>query len=81
LGVLIWSPLSGAITTIDIKNNAFIAAESDENIVNIDNLGTLTTALDISGTNAALTDGAVTGFDGITAKDNLVAAGVSVTFN
>ena len=81
IGVLIWNPLTGAITAIDIKNNAFTSAESDENIVNIDVGINITTSLNIAGTNGVLTNGAVTGFDGITAKDNLVAAGVAVTFN
>ena len=81
IGVLNWAPLAGAITNIDIKNNAFTSAKSDENIVDIDTNVNLTTTLNIAGTNGVLTDGAVTGFDGITAKDNLVAGGVAVTFN
>lgn len=81
IGVLNWSALSGTVTKIDIQDNVFTNAESDENIVLIDDNINLTTTLDIAGTNGALTDGSGTGFDGLAAKDQLIVEGVSVTYN
>jgi hypothetical protein len=81
LGVIDWSPLSGSIASIRIENNNFTSAESDENIVGIDTYINLTTDLNIAGTNGALTDGSVTGFDGLAAKDQLIIEGISVTYN
>lgn len=80
-GVLDWSPLTGVITEIQIHNNGMTSAEADENIVSIDNNLNLTTSLNIGGTNGALTDGSVTGFDGLQAKLNLEGEGVTVTAN
>lgn len=81
IGVLDWNRLTGTIQDIDISDNGFTSAESDENIVSIDTNITLTTSLIIDGTNGVLTDGTVTGFDGLGAKDQLIIEGVSVTYN
>ena len=81
MGVIDWTKLTGNVDAIRLENNSFTAAESDENIVSIDTNVSLITSLNIAGTNAALTDGSVTGFDGLAAKDNLITEGVSVTYN
>jgi hypothetical protein len=79
--VIDWAKFTGTIANINIRNSNFTSAESDENIVSIDTNVSLVTSLNIAGNNGALTDGTVTGFDGIAAKDNLILEGVSVTFN
>jgi hypothetical protein len=67
--------------TIELQNNAMTATEVNHFLVDLDSiLGAGTGIIRIAGTNAApdLSSG---GFDGITAKNNLIAAGWSVTTN
>lgn len=77
---------------IRLQRNNFVAAETDENLVNIDAISTsgftgrsVVIGQNITeGTppaNAAPTDGTVTGFDGLTAKSNLETDGFTVTVN
>ena len=81
VGVIDWTPLTGSVVTIRIDGCLLTSAEADENIVSIDTNINLTTTLNIAGNNAVLTDGSVTGFDGLAAKDQLVIEGVSVSYN
>lgn len=81
IGVVDWSVLTGAIQRIDIANCGFTSAESDENIVIIDNNVNLVAGLTMDGTNGILTDGTITLFDGLQAKANLEGEGVTVLAN
>jgi hypothetical protein len=83
LNVIDWSNLNGNMLRIYLQDNGMTSAEADENIVGIDTdlTWTSTKILNIAGTNDVLTDGTVTGFNGIAAKDSLITKGVAVTFN
>jgi hypothetical protein len=78
IGVLNWQTLTGTFNYIQIHDNAMTAAEADENIVLIDTYINLVTSLNIGGNNADLTDGSVTGFDGLSAISSLISEGVTV---
>lgn len=73
LGVINWDDAGeiGNGANIQIYNNTMSAAEVDENLTRLDSCGAENCTLDISGNNAAPTDGSVTGFDGIAAAINL----------
>jgi uncharacterized protein YjbI with pentapeptide repeats len=92
LGYVDFNPMSGATmdtgstygASIELRDNSMTAAEVNHILVDFD---TITTAalsgwagvvLDISGTNTA-PDGSSGGFDGITARDNLIANGWTIT--
>ena len=64
----------------DMSNNSMTTAEVNHMLVDMDNTfpGTGTGTIDISGTNAA-PDGSSGGYDGTTAKANLIANGYTVT--
>ena len=80
LGVIDWTKFTGANNGIDIRlqDNSMTVAEVNENLVKIDTTGWINGTLDIDGTNAA-PDGSSGGFDGTTAKANLITKGWSVT--
>lgn len=65
-----------------MQNNSMTAAEVNHILVDLDATlpGTGTGTLNIAGSNAA-PDGSSGGYDGLTAKANLIAAGYSVTTN
>lgn len=72
-----------ADAAINLSENSFSAAETNGNLVNIENAAVssgATGTINIAGSNAA-PDGSSGGFDGLTAKANLIAAGYTVTTN
>ncbi|PKP11946.1 MAG: hypothetical protein CVU09_00160 [Bacteroidetes bacterium HGW-Bacteroidetes-4] len=83
IGIIDWSKLTGSNDGINIRVDscAFTAVESDQNTYDIEAMGWANGTLNVGGTNAALTDGAITGYDGITAKNDLITAGWTVTYN
>lgn len=80
LGYIDFTVFSGTNDDINIQlgNNNMTAAEVNEILVNLDDTGWIDGTLNIAGTNAA-PDGTSGGFDGLTAKTNLIAKWTSIT--
>jgi hypothetical protein len=74
LGTLTF-PAAPFSTEINLKSNAMTAGEVDQNLINIDGTGVSSSAIDISGTNAARTS------TSDTAVSNLLSRGNTVTTN
>jgi hypothetical protein len=86
LGYICFTGITSATSVnssnIQLQNNNMTAGEVDHILVDLDTIsvsGYTSRAIDISGTNAAPTNGGVTGYDGITAKSNLETKGFTVT--
>ena len=93
-GYVDFNPLSGITmntgstygASIHLQNNSMTAAEVNQILVDLDNITSASPSnwagvvLDISGTNSA-PDGSSGGFDGTTAKSNLIINGWTVTSN
>ena len=80
LGYIDFSTFTGTSDgiLIQLQNNNMTVTEVNHILVDLDNNGWINGTLNISGTNAA-PDGTSGGFDGITAKANLIANGWVVT--
>lgn len=77
------TPLTGTNNNISIslQNNLLTAAAVNELLVDLDTKGWTNGTLTVSGTGNAAPDGTSGGFDGLTAKTNLVGKGWSITNN
>ena len=82
LGYVDFTVLSAVNDNIDIiiRDNSMTAGEVNNILDDLDNEGWINGTLSIAGTNAA-PDGASGGFDGLTAKANLIANGWTVSTN
>lgn len=72
--------LTALTTSINQSNNGHTAAQTNEILVSLDNTGITNKTLTLTGSNAA-PDGTSGGFDGLTAKSNLIAKGWTVITN
>ena len=82
MGFIDFTKLTGTnnAISIDLTNNSMTATEVNHILVDIDNEGWTNITLKMAGTNAA-PDGTSGGFDGLTAKANIITAGGTVTTN
>lgn len=82
LGYVDFTVLTGANNgyVIRLENNSMTAAEVNHILVDLDGKGWINGNINIAGTNAA-PDGTSGGYDGLTAKTNLIGKGWTVTTN
>lgn len=77
------TPLTGANDNIviSLQNNLFTASAVNKLLADLDAKGWINGSLNIGGTGNAAPDGTSGGYDGLTAKANLVAKGWNITNN